>query len=419
MTTRDLPTIPAEPGMLLDGGLVPAHDGARYPVLDPATGERLAMLPHASEGDVEAAVTVARRAFDVTAWSSDLDQRLHCLRQLHDALADEGEDLRSLTVRTAGVPVALTRGAWLDGAVTDLGLAVERAAAGDVPILPGGPGVVGVVTPWTSPWQVVLDRLGRALLAGGTVVLKPGAETALLACEVARLAAERTDLPPGVLNVVTTRDVDAAIALTTDPRVDLVSFTGSTVAAERVRHQVHPGEDGEQRHLEVAAGGTRAAIVLDGADLGAAVAATAREVATYAGQRCGVPARLLVPRDRYDEAVDHAVTAVDALQPGDPWDEATVCGPVVSPVQRDRVRRYLALAVQEGGRLAAGAEHPARERGWWVAPAVVAGLDSRDRVAREEVLGPVLVVLPHDGEEDALATAADSPYDFEPVVHRD
>jgi aldehyde dehydrogenase (NAD+) len=372
--------------MLLDGALVAAKDGARYPVADPTTGERIAMLPHGSEADVDAAVTVARRAFDVTGWSSDLDLRTHCLRQLHAALVEEARALRALTVRTAGIPVSLLDGEWYDGAVAGLATMVERAGELELP----PPGVTAVVTPWTSPHQLLLDRLGRALLGGDTVVLKPGAETAWLACELARLAVERTDLPPGVLNVVSTRDVDVAIALTTDPRVDRVSFTGSAVVAERVRHQATGGG----KRLDLTVGGAASRAVTDDEDLEAAARDTAHRVALNAGQRCRVPTRLEVPAGRYGEAVEVAVDAMTALGPGDPDDSATVCGPVVSPVQRDRVRRYVALAVQEGGRIACGEQLPERERGWWVAPTVVAGLDDRARVATEEILGPVLVVVP-------------------------
>ena len=379
-------TRPAEPGMLLDGALVEAKDGARYPVADPSTGERVAMLPQGSEADVDAAVAVARRTFDVTGWSSDLEQRVHGLRQLHAALVEEAPAIRALTVRPAGVPVSLLDGEWYDGAVAGLAGLVDTAAAVQHP----APGVTAVVTPWTSPHQLLLDRVGRALLGGDTVVLKPGAETAWLACELARLAVEHTALPPGVLNVVTTRDVDAAIALTTDPRVDRVSFTGSAVVAQRVRHQATGGG----KRLDLTVGGAASRAVSDDEDLEAAVRDTAYRVAVNAGQRCGVPTRLEVPGERYDAAVDVAVDAMAALSPGDPADPATVCGPVVSPVQRDRVRRYVALAVQEGGRIACGEQLPERERGWWVAPTVVAGLDDRARVANEEILGPVLVVVP-------------------------
>lgn len=372
--------------MLLDGVLVEAKDGARYPVADPSTGERIARLPHGSEADVEAAVAVARRVFDVTGWSGDLEQRRHCLRQLHAALVAEAETVKALTVRTAGIPVSLLDGEWYDGAVAGLADLVERADQVEHP----APGVTAVITPWTSPHQLLLDRVGRALLAGDTVVLKPGAETAWLACELGRLALERTDLPSGVLNVVTARDVDTAIALTTDPRVDRVSFTGSAIAAERVRHQATGGG----KRLDVTAGGATTRAVADGEDLEAAVRYTAHLVALNAGQRCGVPTRLEVPAERYEEAVEVAVDAMSAHQPGDPTDPATVCGPVVSPVLRDRVRRYVALAVQEGGRIACGERLPDRERGWWVAPTVVAGLDDRARVANEEILGPVLVVVP-------------------------
>ena len=171
-----------------------------------------------------------------------------------------------------------------------------------------------------------------------------------MACELGRLAAEHTDLPPGVLNVVPTRDVDVAITLTTDERVDLVSFTGSTATGTRIMQAAAP----TLKKVFLELGGKSAAIVLDDADLPAAVGTAAFSVSLHAGQGCALTTRLLVPRERYDEAVQVAADTMAMLAPGDPTDPGTVCGPVISAVQRDRIKRYLDLAIEEGGTFACG-----------------------------------------------------------------
>lgn len=371
--------------MLVDGRLVGAAHGAAYPVVDPATGAIIAHAPDASAEDMDAAIAAARRAVDETGWSTDAELRRRCVRQLHAALVEHADPVRGLLVAEAGMPVALTRGRQYDGAVGGL----LDDSGGE----PGGTaGVLAVLTPFTDPLRIALERLVPAMLRGDSVVLKPAADTPWVACELGRLAAEHTDLPLGVLNVVPTRDVDVAIGLTTDPRVDAVAFTGSTGVAERVRHQ----SAGKRQQVDV--GGAVTLEVPAAADLAGTVRDAARAVAAHAGQACGVPARIRVPRDRHDEAVEVAVDAMAGFTPGDPTDPDTVCGPVISAVHRDRVRRYLALAEQEGGKvMVGGGAPPGRDTGFWVEPAVVAGLGADARVAREEILGPVLLVL---AEED-------------------
>jgi aldehyde dehydrogenase (NAD+) len=242
------------------------------------------------------------------------------------------------------------------------------------------------------------------------VVLKPAPDTPWLAAELGRLMATCTDLPPGVVNVVTPRDNAVASALATDPRVDLVSFTGST-ATGRVL-MAAAAHTLKKTFLEL--GGKSAAIVLDDADLEKAVSATTFAVCLHAGQGCALTTRLLVPRERYDEAVRIAAATMGLLAPGDPADPRTICGPVISAVQRDRVLGYLELARREGGTFACGGGADSKDGdlvgGFWIQPTVVAGLDNTSRVAREEIFGPVLVVIAHDGDDDAVRIANDSDY---------
>jgi len=419
-------TVP-DPLMLIDGRLVTAAHGAAYPVVNPATGALIAHAPDASAEDMGAAVAAARRAFDETGWSTDLDLRVRCVRQLHRALVDHAEEFKALTTAEAGAPAFLMSGPQYDAPVdglrwmadlaetyaweTDLGVAEPMGVRTRRTVRREAVGVVAAITPWNFPHQLNLAKVGPALLAGNTVVLKPAPDTPWVACELGRLAAEHTDLPPGVLNVVPTRDVDVAIALTTDERVDLVSFTGSTVTGARVMQAAAS----TLKRVLLELGGKSAAIVLDDADLAAAVGTAAFSVSLHAGQGCALTTRLLVPRERYDEAVKVAADTMATLAPGDPTDPGTVCGPVISAVQRDRVKRYLALARDEGGTFACGGgvpeAHPlGSEGGFWIEPTVIAGLDNTARVAREEIFGPVLVVIAHDGDDDAVRIANDSPY---------
>jgi aldehyde dehydrogenase (NAD+) len=416
------PDVPA-PQQLIDGKLTGASTGATFPVVNPATGEEIGRAPDGSAADVAAAIAAARSAFDDTDWSRDHAFRVRCLRQLHEALVDNGAAMRALTTAEAGAPAFLTAGPQYDVPVESFGWTVDLAAgyAWETDLGVARPmgiptrrtirreavGVVAAITPWNFPNQINLAKVGPALAAGNTVVLKPAPDTAWLACELGRLAATCTDLPPGVLNVVTPRDNAVAQLLVTDPGVDLVSFTGSTATGRALM----AAAAATLKKIFLELGGKSAAIVLDDADLPAAVGTAAFAVSIHAGQGCALTTRLLVPRDRYDEAVRIAAETMAAIGTGDPADPGTVCGPVISAAQRDRVQGYLDLALAEGGTFATGGGvDDSRPGGFWVRPTVVAGLDNTARVAREEIFGPVLVVIPHDGDDDAVRIANDSPY---------
>lgn len=364
-------------GLPIDGAERPTADGWTFPVRDPATAEPLWDVPDAGLPDVRDAVTAARRAFDATQWSTDADLRADAVRRFAAAVGERADELVALMAAETGVPVAL-RSAHLDEALAAMGSEPRREPAG----------VTAVVTPATSPLAAALTELARVLGAGGTVVLKPAPETATAALELGRIALDV--LPRGVLNVVTTRDVDVAIALTLDERVDEVSLTGSPVVAERV--QVAGERAGKRVRLDV--GGPRTVRAADDADLPAVVASAARVVASNAGQGCRLPTGVVVPVHRHAEALQVAVVAMEDVVVGDPADRATRCGPLRSVVARDRVRRYVDLARSEGGVVALGGQ-PLDRPGWWFAPTVIGGLAPGSRLVREEVLGPVLMVVPH------------------------
>jgi aldehyde dehydrogenase (NAD+) len=414
--------------LLIDGALVPAHGGT-FTTINPATEEPLGEAADGDAADMDRAIAAAREAFDETDWSRDTALRVHCLRQLREALNDEIEDLREITVAEVGSPVSLTQGAQLQGPVDDLAFATDLAEsyAWRTDLGEASPlgiktkrtlvrepfGVVGAVTPWNFPHQINFAKLGPALAAGNTVVLKPAPDTPWCAAEVGRIIAENTDFPAGVVNIVTSSDHRVGAQLAEDPRVDLVSFTGSTATGRSV--MAAAAKTIKKVFLEL--GGKSAFIVLDDADLTTASAVAAFTVTTHAGQGCAITTRLVVPRERYDEAVAVATGTMAGIKVGDPTDPATICGPLISARQRDRVEGYLDSATAQGGSFACGGGRPAGlTTGFYVEPTVITGLTNDARAAREEIFGPVLVVLPHDGDADAVRIANDSPYGLSGTV---
>ncbi|GIH96925.1 aldehyde dehydrogenase [Planobispora siamensis] len=414
--------------LLIDGELLPAS--RRFATVDPATEEVLGEAADAAPADMDRAIGAARRAFDDSGWTTDPGLRVRCLRQLGEALTRHSDELRELTVSEAGAPRFLTYGAQLDAPVADLawfadlaeryewehdlGRAAPMGMTSDRRVVREPVGVVGAITPWNFPHQINLAKLGPALAAGNTVVLKPAPDTPWCAAVLGVLIAEETDIPPGVVNVVTGADHTLGAMLSADPRVDLVSFTGSTATGRAVMRDA--AETVKKVFLEL--GGKSAFIVLDDADLRAACSYAAFAGITHAGQGCAITTRLLVPRARYGEAVEMTAATMAKLGAGDPRDDRTVCGPVISARQRERIEGYLELARAEGGAFATGGGRPAdRDKGFWIEPTLITGLDNTARTAREEIFGPVLVIMPHDGDDDAVRIANDSPYGLSGAVH--
>ncbi|MFE3292195.1 aldehyde dehydrogenase [Rhodococcus sp. NPDC059234] len=414
--------------LLVDGKLIPGSGGT-FEVLNPATEEVVGLAAEGTAADMDAAIGAARRAFDSTDWSRDPAFRARCLRQLCDALQSHIEELREITIDEVGAPAMLTRGPQLEGPIedlrywadlaenysweSDLGNATPMGIPTARRVLKEAVGVVGAITPWNFPHQINFAKLGPALAAGNTVVLKPAPDTPWCAAVVGQVIAEETDIPAGVVNIVTSTDHGLGAQLAADPRVDLISFTGSTATGKAVMRTA--ADSLKKVFLEL--GGKSAFVVLDDADVAAASSVAGFSVCVHAGQGCALTTRLLVPRARYDEAVAATAAAMSGIRAGDPSNPGTVCGPVISARQRDRVEGYLKLAVEEGGTIVTGGGRPAdRERGYFVEPTLIAGLDNSARVAQEEIFGPVLVVLPHDGDDDAIRIANESPYGLSGAV---
>ena len=415
--------------LLVDGRLVPGSGGT-FPVVDPTTEEVVGHAADATAADMDAAIAAARRAFDTTSWSTDHAFRAHCLRQLRDALQGHIEELRDITIAEVGAPTMLTSGPQLEGPIADLGYFADlaesyvwRSDLGEASPM-GMPttrytqreavGVVGAITPWNFPHQINFAKIGPALAAGCTVVLKPAPDTPWCAAVVGAIAAQETDIPAGVLNVVTSTDHELGAQLCSDPRVDLVSFTGSTDTGRKVMRSA----SATLKKVFLELGGKSAFIVLDDADVPSACAMAGISVSIHAGQGCAITTRLLVPRERLEEATAAVRDTMAGIVPDDPRRGGTMCGPLISAVQRDRVQSYIDLAVAEGGTVEVGGGRPAgREKGFFIEPTLISGLDNNSRAAREEIFGPVLVIIPHDGDDDAIRIANDSPYGLSGMVY--
>ncbi|QNJ92732.1 aldehyde dehydrogenase [Mycolicibacterium fluoranthenivorans] len=417
-----------ESRLLIDGKLVTGSAGT-FETVNPATEEVLGVAANADQADMSAAIGAARAAFDDSDWSTNTELRVRCLRQLREALQANVEELRELTISEVGAPRMLTSGAQLEGPIddlafcadtaesyqwrTELGYATPQGIPTNRTVAREAVGVVGAITPWNFPHQINLAKVGPALAAGNTLILKPAPDTPWAAAVLGEIVTEHTDFPPGVFNIVTSDDHGVGALLSKDPRVDMVSFTGSTNTGRAV--MADAAVTIKKVFLEL--GGKSAFLVLDDADLGGACAMAAFTVAMHAGQGCAITTRLVVPRAQYDAAVEAAAATLGGIKPGDPHSKRTVCGPVISARQRDRIQGYLDSAIAEGGRFACGGGRPADlDTGYFIEPTVIAGLDNSARVSREEIFGPVLTVIAHDGDDDAVRIANDSPYGLSGTV---
>ncbi|WP_336881704.1 aldehyde dehydrogenase [Rhodococcus globerulus] len=408
--------------LLVDGKLVPGSGGT-FDILNPATEEVLGQAAEGTSVDMDAAIAAARRAFDTTDWSRNHTFRAHCLRQLCDALESHIEELRDITIAEVGAPRMLTSGPQLEGPIDDLRYWAQliesyswqqdlgNASPVGVPthrqLLKEAVGVVGAITPWNFPHQINFAKLGPALAAGNTIVLKPAPDTPWCAALVGKVIAEETDIPAGVVNIITSTDHSLGTQLCADPRVDLISFTGSTATGRAVMSTA----SSTLKKVFLELGGKSAFIVLDDADIKSASSVAAFSVCVHAGQGCALSTRLLVPRSRYDEALAAATRTMAGIRAADPSIPGTICGPLSSARQRDRVEGYLKLAQDEGGTVVTGGGRPDDQpRGYFIEPTLIAGLENSSRVAQEEIFGPVLVIIPFDDDDDAVRIANDSPY---------
>jgi acyl-CoA reductase-like NAD-dependent aldehyde dehydrogenase len=402
----------------IGGGWAQPASGEPFGVVSPSTEEVVGEVPVAIGGDMDRAVAAARTAFDDGPWPRTAPgERAAVLARAADILRKREADIAGVTVDEMGCAISQAPQAQtgLVAAVFDYYAELIRSYPFEREATAGGRvaglvteepvGVAAAIVPWNAPVTLASWKTAPALAAGCTVVLKPPPEAPLSNYILAEALAE-AGLPDGVFNLVPGgREVGEH--LVTHPGTDKVAFTGSTAAGKRIMSLC--GEQVKRVSLEL--GGKSAAVVLDDADLPAVVPALVKGAMHLSGQVCGAHTRVLVPRSRYAEAVEAAAAAAAAVPVGDPHDPATLVGPLVAERQRERVEGYIALGVQAGARVAAGGGRPAHlPKGWYVEPTVLAEVDNGMRVAREEIFGPVLCVIPYEGEDEAVRIANDSPY---------
>jgi acyl-CoA reductase-like NAD-dependent aldehyde dehydrogenase len=395
----------------------PASD-ATIDVIDSGTEEVYYSIAGAAPDDMSRAVAAARQAFDEGPWSRlSHAERADYLRALGAGLQERNDVLGQLWPRESG---ALYKVAQFAGRIGSGALGMYAALAdtfpfeekcqptngGEFGLLVREPvGVVGAIIPWNAPMALICHKIGPALLAGCTVVLKSSPEAPGEGYVVAEVA-EQIGVPPGVLNVVTA-DREVSELLVRDPGVDKITFTGSTAAGRRIASLC--GERIARCTLEL--GGKSAAVVLDDMDLGTAAKTLARAECALNGQVCSSLTRIIVTKSRHDELVDALASAFSQTRVGDPFDEESQLGPLVSERQRDRVEGYIAKGVDEGATLAAGGGRPKDlDRGYYVEPTVFGNVDNSSTIGREEIFGPVLSVIAAENEQDAVRVANDTIY---------
>jgi acyl-CoA reductase-like NAD-dependent aldehyde dehydrogenase len=403
--------------LFLDGAWTPAGGSDALPVTDSFTEAVSARYRSASAADVDAAVRGAQRA--LPGWAAlPVAERAAAVRRIAAALQGEAEALARLIASEVGMPrklaariqVGAPLAAWARYADLAEGMAWEHrighSLVQQVPV-----GVVACITPWNYPLHQITGKVAPALLAGCTVVLKPSELAPGSAFALARAVAA-AGLPPGVFQLVLGTGPAVGEPLLRHPGVDMVSFTGSTQAGRRIAALA--GADIKRVALEL--GGKSAAVVLDGADLALALKSTLASCFLNSGQTCSALTRLLVPRAQ----LDTVATLVRALLPGyrmgDPADPATRLGPLVSAQQRERVQAQVEAALARGAQRLSGPPAALPATGFFVPPTVLGGVGPDDPIAREEVFGPVLVVLPHDGADDAVAQANGTDYGLAAAV---
>lgn len=411
---RDLTALEQPHDLLIAGEERPAADGARFTVAEPATGAPLAEVARAGAEDLELALSAAARAFDSGTWSSvSATDRGRVLLRVAELIRERLEDFAWAEVRNAGHTIEDAR--WEAGAMADvfeyyagaankhLGSVVPTQDAGLGLVLRVPVGVCGLIVPWNFPMLIATWKLAPALACGNPVVLKPASLTPLTALMLGRTLLD-AGVPPGCVSVLPGPGATVGEALAADPRVAKVSFTGDSSTGAHLMQVVAPNIT----RISLELGGKSAAIVFADADLDAAVEAIPYSVFANAGQDCCARSRLLVERPVYDRVVAALAERTGRLAVGDPADEATEVGPMISEGQRATSLEYLDIARAEGAEVVCGGE--TFGPGWYLRPAVVAGADNSMRVAREEIFGPVVTVIPFDDEADAVRIANDSEY---------
>ncbi|WP_019887159.1 aldehyde dehydrogenase family protein [Streptomyces purpureus] len=411
---------------LFIGGEWVEPDGGHYEVINPATEETVGLAPEASRAQVLAAAACAADAF--ATWSRTApEERAAILDRAADLMARDAGPNTVLAQAETGATTGTARGMQVAVGISRFRRYARGALEPVEQALPpqineAGPmgragvfgavavrrpvGVVTCITSYNNPWANPAGKVAPALAMGNTVVVKPAPQDPLSVYAMAR-ALQEAGAPPGVVNVVTGSSPAVGAAAVEAPEVDMVSFTGSTAVGQRIGEVC--GRTLKRQLMEL--GGKGAALVFDDADLDAAVMGIGTTFAFYSGQICTAPTRVLAQRGIYGQLIEKLTGYLAYMKVGDPAEPGTVVGPVISAAHRDRIESYVELGRKEGARLVAGGERPAGlPRGFYVAPALFADCTADMRIVREEIFGPVVVVVPFDDEEEGIALANDSDY---------
>lgn len=414
MITSAPRALPKHFDLLIGGEREPAADGATFDVTDPATGSDLATVSKAGPVDLERAVGVARDSFDSGVWADvDATTRGQVLLRAAALIRERLEEFAWAEVANAGHTISDAR--WEAGAMAEvfeyyagaankhLGSVVPTQDPGLGLVLKVPVGVCGLIVPWNFPMLIATWKLAPALACGNSVILKPASLTPVTALMLGELLVE-AGVPGPCVTVLPGPGASVGDALVADPRVDKISFTGDSSTGSHLLRTLSPNIT----RVSLELGGKSAAIVFADADLDAAIDAIPYSVFANAGQDCCARSRVLVERSVYDDVVAGLVERTGRLVVGDPGDEATEIGPMISEGQRATSLEYLEIGRSEGAEVLCGGEPDGP--GWYLNPAVVAGVDNSMRIAREEIFGPVVSVIPFDTEHDAVAIANDSDY---------
>ena len=406
----------------IDGAFVTPHGEELFELFNPATAQVIGRVRLADAEDARRAIAAARRAFPAFS-GTDQSVRSAMLRRMHEAVRARADDLTEAVIEEYGAPVSRSR--WMAEHAADVLLQAaelldsydfqRRAGSAEVVMTPLG--VAGLITPWNSNAGFICGKLAAAIAAGCTAVIKPS-EMSALQTRIVTEALHQAGLPPGVFNIVTGRGETVGAEITTHPDVAKISFTGSTAVGKSI---LRAGAETLKR-VTLELGGKSPVLILDDANLAQAVPLALQAGFINSGQACIAGTRILVPRERLAEVEALARSAVEQTRAGDPRDPATAIGPMVSRKQWERVQRYIRIGIDEGARLLAGGEGLPQglpqglQAGWFVRPTVFSGVSNDMTIAREEIFGPVLAIIPYRDEEEAIAIANDTQYGLQAYV---
>ncbi|WP_394791240.1 aldehyde dehydrogenase family protein [Rhodoferax sp.] len=402
----------------INGAFVTPHGEELFELFNPATAQVIGRVRLADAEDARRAIAAAKQAFPAFA-ATDKATRVALLRRMHAEVQAREDELTAAIIEEYGAPVS--RAKWMAAhaahVLQDAAQLLEgydfRRRAGSAEVVMQPLGVAGLITPWNSNAGFICGKLAAAIAAGCTAVLKPS-EMSAWQTRIVTEALHAAGLPPGVFNIVTGRGETVGAEISAHPDVAKISFTGSTAVGKTI---LRAGAETLKR-VTLELGGKSPVLVLDDADLATAIPMAIQAGFTNSGQACIAGTRILVPQARLAEVEALVQTVVGRTRAGDPRDPATEVGPMVSQRQWERVQRYIRIGIDEGAQLLVGGEGlpPGLQAGWFVRPTVFTGVHNQMRIAREEIFGPVLVLIPYRDEEDAIAIANDTPYGLQAYV---